>query len=216
MSAWLDTETKALLQKVPPEKLAIPGTDTFTLVVLKCTGDRNRLAQLMARIAGWGRAPPGGLSSADAVRARSIAATVGVSNERAAFLAYRGAGPLVAGLSFADALLGQFDLVCRDSVSVFLNDEVVSSATKEYLNELYSQVQSSPEFDETTIRVTSIPDTESGGRFVDQFLGDEQRVLFNERGRQYSFEGKVMRKKARIMEHWGRKIGAEVTTANDR
>jgi hypothetical protein len=31
---WLDTETKALLQGVPPEKLASPATATFTLVLL--------------------------------------------------------------------------------------------------------------------------------------------------------------------------------------
>ncbi len=34
MSTWLDTETKALLQQVPPEKLAPPDTGKFTLVIL--------------------------------------------------------------------------------------------------------------------------------------------------------------------------------------
>ncbi len=35
MSTWLDTETKALLQHVPPEKYAPPATGTFALVLLK-------------------------------------------------------------------------------------------------------------------------------------------------------------------------------------
>ncbi len=33
---WLDTETKALLQRSPPEKLAPPDTASFSLVLLAC------------------------------------------------------------------------------------------------------------------------------------------------------------------------------------
>ena len=35
---WLDTETKALLQRSPPEKLAPPDTATFSLVLLAFAG----------------------------------------------------------------------------------------------------------------------------------------------------------------------------------
>ena len=38
MTNWLDTETKALLQGVPPEKFAPPDTATFTLVLLTTGG----------------------------------------------------------------------------------------------------------------------------------------------------------------------------------
>ena len=131
-------------------------------------------------------------------------------------MAYGSSGPLVAGLSFTEALNAQFELVCHNAVSIFLRDEVVSSATKEYLNELYSSVQSSSEFENVTVRISSIPDSDSGRQFIQQFLGDEQRILFNKRGRNYSCEEKLMRKKARIVRHWGTKIGAEVIVIDEK
>ena len=43
-TSWLDTETKAMLQQVPPEKVAPATTETFSLVVLAfdTAGDHNR------------------------------------------------------------------------------------------------------------------------------------------------------------------------------
>jgi hypothetical protein len=52
MSIWLDTETKAMLQQCPPEKLAPPTTGLFTLVLLRRGNDANRLVRALTRISG--------------------------------------------------------------------------------------------------------------------------------------------------------------------
>lgn len=52
MSTWLDTETKALLQHVPPEKYAPPDTDTFTLVLLEKGNDTTWLLRSLAKVPG--------------------------------------------------------------------------------------------------------------------------------------------------------------------
>jgi hypothetical protein len=115
MFTWLDTETKAMLQQAPPEKLAPPDTGMFTLVLLQKGNDLTRIVQALTRIPG-------------------------LSREKAEHLA-KWACPLrVAGsLSLGDAMLGQFELVCCDSIAVFLRDEVVASAERQYLVELYQQ-----------------------------------------------------------------------------
>jgi hypothetical protein len=108
-----------------------------------------------------------------------------------------------ATLSHADALLGQFELISSDAISVFLNDEVFNGASRKYLNELYSQLVQSPEFEIVSLNVESIPSTDRGNDFVDQFLGND--------GAWRTEVLKLPRKKARIMEHWARKIGGHVT-----
>jgi hypothetical protein len=191
MSTWLDTETKALLQQVPPEKYAPPTTGTFALVLLKKGKDFVRLAEAFTRI------PPH------------------LAPAKAADLVTRSCPlPIASGLSLGDALLGQFELVCCDSISVFLKVEVLSSATGAYLARLYSQVQSSSEFEDVIVRVTAIPNTDQGKRIVQQFFGGAEKVSVAD-GTGYSYAGAMMRKKARIMAHWAGKIGAEVTIAGD-
>ena len=44
MNSWLDPETEALLQKLPPDKQAPPDIDGFTLVLLSV--DRADLKRL--------------------------------------------------------------------------------------------------------------------------------------------------------------------------
>lgn len=190
MSEWLDTETKALLQHVPPEKYAPAATGRFTLVLLKDGRDATRVK-------------------------RSLTKVPSISDERATKLMSQSRPQPIAGaLSLADAFLGQFELVCSDSVSVFLRDEVILSAWGDYLPKLYAQVQSSSEFEDVVVTVGSIPSTEEGRRVVDQFFGGvEQFSLDPLTG--YSYRGIMMRKKARIMAHWARKIGAEVTIAGE-
>lgn len=180
MSSWLDTETKALLQKSPPDKLAPPDTVGFTLVMLSIGGtDNARVVRATARILG---------DSHDAARRLLM---------RALPL------PVKAGISFADASLGQFELISSDAVSVILNDKVFNGASQDYLKELYAQLLQSSEFEVVSLRVESIPCTDRGDEFIDQFLGDDDswrsRAL------------KLPRKKARIMEHWASKIGGLVT-----
>jgi hypothetical protein len=119
---------------------------------------------------------------------------------------------IVRSLSLADAMLGQFELVCCNSISVFLRDEIVFPGERQYLSELYQQVESSPEFESVTVTLGSLPDSVSSRRFLDQFLGpaDAASALLagHLRGE------RMMRKKARILQHWAKKTGAEITIAD--
>jgi hypothetical protein len=191
MSEWLDTETKAMLQQAPPEKLAPPDTGMFSLVLLKMGDDPTRTRRALERIPR-------------------------VSGERAVNIATRQCPAVViaSGLSLGDAILGQFELVCCDSISVFLRDEVAASNDRSYLSELFQQFRESPEFESIPATITLIPQTAPGRQFVDQFLGGMSHVASCPH-RGYFYEGKIMRKKARIMAHWAKKIGAEVVVAND-
>lgn len=181
MKTWLDTETKAILQKSPPNKLAPPSTEGFTLVLLSINPDQpERLIRAMQRI-----------------RLESKQQATAHLNQKI---------PLVLknGLAESDALVGQFELICCDAISVFIPDEVAKYGTSEYLIDLYKSLLRSEEFADTNVIVNSIPDNESGIEFVDQFFGslDEAPTTVT-----------VPCKKARIMIHWGSKIGAEIQLA---
>jgi hypothetical protein len=180
MTAWLDTETRAMLQPAPPKKLAPPDTATFTLVLLAiAVPGRARLLATIERVVTC--------SPQEAIR---------VLNGRAPIV-------LRAGLSHEDALLGQFEFVCCDAVSVFLADDVVVCGPRDYLRDLYKQLLKSPEFETVSVLVESIPRDPAGEKFLEQFLGRTD----------CTFPGKlqILRKKARIMEHWAAKIGGRVT-----
>jgi len=179
MSTWLDPQTKAMLEASPPEKLAPPDTAGFTLVLLAvCAGDTSRLVRAVAQIV-----------SGSAGRAlRMLARPLPL--------------PLNKGLSHADALLGQFELVACDCVSVFLADEVAAGARPRYLAALYARLRASPEFEPLGVRIDSIPSDRRGEDYLDKFLGGERCAL--------PVELRVMRKKARIMKHWAEKIGGRL------
>jgi hypothetical protein len=186
MCKWLDTETKAMLQQAPPEKYAPSDTGMFTLVLLKKGTSLERLIRALTRIPG--------VSQARAVEAAASMCPV----------------PVASSLSLADAMLGQFELVCCDSVSVFLRNEVVSAAEYPYLGQLYQQFQQSPEFESVRVLIRSLPQTVSGEHFLDQFLDGADVIPRLVIAGLRSCEEIMMRKKARIMAHWAEKIGAEV------
>lgn len=180
MSSWLDTETKALLQKLPPEKLSPSDTASFTLVLLSIYGrDNARVLRAITKIPGHPQ------NAAHGVLARALPLAV------------------KSGVSHGDALLGQFELISADAISVFVKDEVVETASQEYLRQLYAQLLQSSEFELVSLRIESIPGTDLGQHFVEQFLGNDNswrsQVL------------RVARKKARIMAHWAQEIGGRVT-----
>ena len=185
MSEWLDTETKALLQNAPPEKLAPPGTMGFTLVLLSKTDDVVRL-----RIA--------------AMKASWLAAAFNAALTNPCPLA------LATGLTQDDAMLAQFELACCDSAAVFIRDEVISENDRAYLSGLYSELSSSQEFRPVGIQVHSVPHNDDGRRYLQQFLGSDET---SPHCAQIPLHLMVMKKKARIMCYWGRKIGADVTMA---
>jgi hypothetical protein len=189
MCQWLDTETKAMLQQAPPETLAPPYTGLFTLVLLQKGEDMTRLVRALTRIPG---VPP----------------------RKAMDLAARHCPlPATGGLSLGDAMLGQFELVCCDSISVFLRNEVVATAERLYLAQLYQQFRRSPEFENVAVTIASVPQTASGEHFVDQFLGEADGIIPRISGPLHVEN--MMRKKARIMAHWAQKIGAEIAIAEN-
>jgi hypothetical protein len=188
-SKWLDTETKAILQPALPDKLAPPNTGIFTLMLLRKGNDHN-----------WG--------------IRALMRLPGMRQERAESIAAQACpSPVVRSLSLADAMLGQFELICCDSISVFLKDEIAFPGDREYLSQLFQQVEDSPEFESVTVTLRSLPDSVLSGHFLDQFLGpvDATSALLAGHLRRE----RMMRKKARIMEHWAKKIGAEVVVADN-
>jgi hypothetical protein len=179
MNTWLDTETKSLLQRSPPVKLAPSDTATFTVVLLKIVGSVRGCLHIVKRLLEC--------SLQDALLVFEKPLPI----------------PLKNGLSHEDALLDQFELISCDCISVFLADDVVTQAPKEYLIDLYSQLLKSSEFEIVPVRIEYIPDNQQGEQFLRQFLGRTEL--------QFPSELKVLRKKARIMQHWVTKIGGSLS-----
>jgi hypothetical protein len=176
-SDWLDTQTKAQLAESPPDKLAPPVVAGFSLVLLERGPDRRRVDQtLQALVANPACAP----SACPCVVQR--------------------------GLAFTDALQGQFELICADSISVFVNDDVLRTANASYLQELFQTLRKSPEFQPVTVCVHSVPIDDGGMRFLHQFFGELPRLPATH---------VVARKKARIMQHWGSKLGAVIESEDE-
>jgi len=128
------------------------------------------------------------------------------TSRRAAVLQLNRTTPFVLKrkLDLSDAMLAQFELACADMISIFLSDHVVTNGKPEYLATLYRDMLRADEFQVFTVRVNSIPDGDTGRSFVDQFIGPSVRGL--------PCEFTAMRKKARIMTHWAKRIGAVVET----
>ncbi|MDZ7618856.1 MAG: hypothetical protein U1E05_17770 [Patescibacteria group bacterium] len=179
-SAWLDTETKAALQKLVPEELAPATTDTFAVVVLSQGSPDNRVRRTRAF---------------DRVLRSTLLDAERQTESHPPFVVKR-------GLTLSDAMLAQFELICCDIISVFLSDHVVSNAEPEYLASLYRGVAQADEFEALSVRVVSIPADDAGLAFSEQFIGSRAAAV--------PFDMVAMRKKARIMIHWAEKIGANV------
>ena len=180
-NSWLDTETKAALQQMPPQKLAPATTETFSVVVLSCDAYGDHTRQVRAF---------------DRVLRTSLVDAEFQTRRKPPFVVKR-------ELTVADAMLAQFELVCCDVVSVFIADAVLSRADPSYLAELYGSLIHADEFDKVSIRLVSVPEHPEARAFVQQFIGSHAPAL--------PYEMPAMRKKARIMIHWAKKIGAEVT-----
>ena len=178
---WLDTETQAMLQRQPPQKLAPPTTACFALVLLERGADSKLVVRALTRT----RDCPE--SEAESVSRASTPAAV------------------ATGLTYEGALMGQFELISADCISVFVEEHVVSAA-ENYLDNLYGQLRRSPEFALRRVELKTVPTNESGARFLDQFLGITNEEFQNRRPLVLD----VAAKKARIMQHWADKIGCEV------
>lgn len=177
---WLDTETKELLQRVHDDKLAPPKTAEFALVLLRKGPDQQRLVDAIVEI--------NKCSEADAAVLASRATPVTINPD----------------LKEAEALWGQFELVCCDAVSIFLRSEVVEQNDRAYLWPLFKKVSESSEFRATIVSIIRVPATESGEKFLEQFVG---AAALN---RVFPMTLTLPFKKARIMEHWASRVGAQM------
>ena len=177
---WLDTQTRELLQKVRDDKLAPPKTANFALVLLLEGEDDDRLVDAITKINQCSR------SDADVLASRAAPVTINLD------------------LSEEDALWGQFELICTDAISIFLRSEVIVQNDGIYLMFLFQNILQSPEFKWVTVSISEVPATESGEKFVEQFLGQVPVK------RAFPVSATMPFKKARIMEHWANKIGASL------
>src|SRR6266446_6326341 len=142
---WLDTQTQALLQGEPPQKLAPPTTAEFGLVLLRKGMDHRRLVRAVSRIN----------DCSDLAAASLLGQPL----------------PLIVNpdLEYGDALLGQFELICCDAPAAFVNSEVLEQGDEMYLTSLFHRIGKSPEFAPCTLAMIDIPETEEGRKFGDQF-----------------------------------------------
>jgi hypothetical protein len=177
---WLDTQTKELLQKLRDENLAPSKTAEFALVLLRKGPDQQRLIDAIVEI--------NECSEADATALASRATPLIINPD----------------LKEEEALWGQFELVCCDAVSIYLRSEVVEQNDRTYLWPLFKKVSESSEFRPATVTVTEVPATESGEKFLEQFAGSLALK------RAFPVKLTVPFKKARIMEHWAMRVGAQM------
>lgn len=175
---WLDTQTKELLQRVGDEKSAPPKTAEFALILLRKGTGRQRLIEAIAKINTC-------------------------SEPIAASLAGRRAPVTInPGLTEEEALWGQFELICCDSISVFLRSDVVEQNDRLYLWPLFKKVLGSAEFRPAKVRILEVPHTESGEKFCEQFLGSSKAA--------FPVTLTIPYKKARIMHHWAKRVDGRV------
>ncbi len=137
---WLDTQTKAELAGSPPQKSAPPTEAGYSIVLLRHGYDLQRVDSVLERIVSDSR-------------------TLG----RECPLVVR------SGLSETDAIEIQFEFICVDSVSVFIEDQVLENAAQDYLNDLYETLLQSSEFQPMRVHVVSVPPDNDGMRFLEQF-----------------------------------------------
>jgi len=181
---WLDTETLEILQRELRDKLAPAKLPEYSVVMLEAGADRERMVRALRRI-----------NDCSELEARAL---------------LDGRLPRVINpdLSYHMAALAQFELVCCDAISVIIASEVIVGAEPAYLRDLFAKLRQSDEFQEVTLRLETLPSGEGSVRFLDQFLGVEEAWA---NARRFPVDLRMLYKKARIMTHWGNKIGAEVT-----
>ena len=109
-------------------------------------------------------------------------------------------------LSEEDAVFGQFELISFDAIGVFVRSEVLRQSEMGYSHALFGKTLQSAEFKPVKIRVVEVPETESGQKFVDQFLGP----TIPRRKPAYPLSVELPFKKARIIMRWATRVGAQV------
>ena len=179
-NSWLVPSTKSARDNSPPQKATPATIVSFAVVILSLGAVANHVWQVGA-----------------------IQKALGVSRADAALQLNRTPPFVIAReLALSNAMTAQFELSCADIVSIFLSDQIVTNGEPGYLAALYRDMMYADEFRVVTVRVCLIPDGNAGRAFSDQFIEPTERKLPS--------EFTAMHKKARIMLHWAKRIGAVV------
>jgi hypothetical protein len=107
------------------------------------------------------------------------------------------------GMTLEKALLAQFAFACCDCAAAFVRDEFATGASAADFTALCSELRASPEFQFTDVDVEFLPSSDAGKWFSWMFLGMAVGIAV-------PMKTAVIRKKARLMMHWGEKIGGIV------
>lgn len=177
LAQWLDTETRAILCADPPDKLIATATTSFSLLLILRGKDEFRITEVVSAIRSF--APP--------------------QTAKLPFV-------VAQNLELDEATAGQLALVACDCITAFVRDEVVNVAAAETFWQLHKEILSSPEFEQVSVQIESIPESVDGRKFRERFFG---ATVVRTPARV-----KVFRKKARLMELWATRIGATVITEN--
>lgn len=162
------------------DELESAETAEFALVLLRKGPDRRRLVDAIIEINKCSEA------NANMLATRATPITVR------------------ADLTEAEAVWGQFELICCDAVSIYLRSEVIEENDESYLRPLFKTFSESLEFRPATVNIIRVPATESGEKFLKQFAGSSALACA------FPMTFTVPFKKARIMEQWAARVGAEM------
>jgi hypothetical protein len=179
MFDWLDTRTQALLHGSDPDKIAPPLDAAFSLILLERGQSLELFQRALSRIF-----EPEKLDNIRTLLDRPCPYVVETS------------------FSFENASLGQFELICANSISVILRDDVALDGDANYLDNLYHTLRRSEEFQLIYGTLLTIPTDDRGQNFCDQFFGSVNFMP------PISFSTTL--KKGRIMQHWAGNIGAQI------
>jgi hypothetical protein len=177
LANWLDSETRAVLCADPPDKLIATATTSFSLLLIVRGKDEFRVTEIVSAIRSF--APPQTIDLPFVV---------------------------AQNLELDEAIAGQLALVACDCISAFVRDEVVNAAATETLRQLHKEILSSPEFEQVSVQIESIPESADGRQFRERFFG--ATIV------RTPSKVKVFRKKARLIELWAKRIGATVFMEN--
>ncbi len=179
MTSWLTTETRALLEKEHPEKFAPPATYAFTLVLVDWPPTADwRVLNVISRACG--------LSKGEVTNLASQPLPIELKH----------------GMCYADAAIGQFELLACDALSFIIPDRVAENPPPGYLAELYKRLAARSDFELVEVRITSLPAGPKASDFLELFLGNPATDS--------AIPRKVMRRKAWLMKLLAERIGGEV------
>ena len=105
-------------------------------------------------------------------------------------------------MTYADAAIGQFELLARDVLSLIIADRVIENPPLGYLAELYKSLAASSDFELIEVTITALPAGKDASEFLELFFGDAAV--------DWSGPQRMMRRKALLMKMLADRIGGQV------